>query len=47
VTVAESDPRYKQFSMLGGTNKGTNAALADGWEKTRAFLAEAMKVQGE
>jgi uncharacterized protein len=47
VTVAESDPRYKQFSMLGGTNKGTNAALADGWEKTRAFLAEAMKVPGE
>jgi hypothetical protein len=47
VPVAENDPRYKQFSMLGGTNKGTNAALADGWEKTRAFLSEALAAPGE
>lgn len=42
VPVAESDPRYEMFSMLGGTNKGTNGALADGWEKTRAFLGQAL-----
>lgn len=46
VPVAESDPRYKMFSMLGGTNKGTNAALADGWERTRVFLGGAVAAQG-
>lgn len=45
--VAETDPRYRQLAMLGGSRKGTNAALADGWEKTRAFLGEALKAPGE
>ncbi len=47
VPVAETDPRYRQLAMLGGSRKGTNAALADGWEKTRAFLGEALKAPGE
>lgn len=42
VPVAETDPRYGRLSMLGGSNKGTNAALADSWEKTRAFLGEVL-----
>jgi uncharacterized protein len=47
VPVAETDPRYQWLSTLGGSNKGTNAALADSWEKTRAFLSEALKSPGE
>jgi dienelactone hydrolase len=43
VPVAETSPRYWRLSTLGGSAKDTNAALADGWEKTRAFLGEAMK----
>ncbi|MFM9863750.1 MAG: acyl-CoA thioester hydrolase/BAAT C-terminal domain-containing protein [Micropepsaceae bacterium] len=47
VPVAESDPRYPWLSSLGGSNTGTNAALTDGWEKTRAFLGEVLKAPGE
>jgi dienelactone hydrolase len=47
VPVAETDPRYRQLAMLGGSRKGTNAALADGWEKARAFLGEVLKVASE
>jgi dienelactone hydrolase len=47
VPLAESDPRYQWLSALGGSNKGTNAALADGWEKTRGFLSDALKTQVE
>ena len=43
VPIAESNPRFWRLSTLGGTGKDTNAALADGWEKTRAFLSEALK----
>ena len=45
VPIAESNPRYWRLSTLGGTGKGTNAALADGWEKIRAFLGEAFAPQ--
>ena len=43
VPLSEQDPRYSQLYVLGGSNKGTNAALADSWSKTRAFLTEALQ----
>jgi hypothetical protein len=43
VPVAKANPRYWRLSTLGGSGPGNDAALADGWEKTRAFLAEATK----
>jgi uncharacterized protein len=46
VPVPETDPRYQWLSALGGSNEGTNAALKDGWEKTRAFLADAFNAAG-
>lgn len=47
VPLTKDDPRYPWLSMLGGTNEGTNAALTDSWEKTRAFLGEVLKAPGE
>ena len=46
VPIAESNPRYWRLATLGGTGEDTNAALADGWEKTRAFLDGALKEPG-
>ena len=47
VPVAQSDPRYKWLSTLGGTNEGTNQALTDSWAKTRVFLADSLKAPTE
>lgn len=46
VPIAESNPRYWRLATLGGTGEDTNAALADGWEKMRAFLDGALKEPG-
>lgn len=46
VPLAVTDPHYKWLSSLGGSNEGTNAALTDGAEQTRAFLSEVLKPAG-
>lgn len=45
VPVDEKSKRYAQLYVLGGSNQGTNAALKDGWTRTRAFLSEALQPQ--
>jgi uncharacterized protein len=43
IPLDEKDPRYSLLYVLGGSNKGTNAALTDSWAKTRIFLSEALQ----